>query len=77
MKVSKILCIFFLLIIAAADIYPATLHRFHTTLTRIDYNAEGKIFEISIKLFTHDLAPLLERRSGKKLTSKNLLTRTN
>jgi len=67
MKVSKILRIFFLLIIAAASIYPANAHNFHTTLTRIDYNAEGKLFEISIKLFTHDLAPLLKRRSGKRI----------
>lgn len=50
-----------------ATVSPASLHRFHTTLTRIDYNAEGKLFEISIQLFTHDLVPLLERRSGKRI----------
>ncbi len=42
-------------------------HRYHTTLTRIDYNQKEKIFEISIKLFTHDLLPLLEKRSGKRV----------
>lgn len=67
MKVTKFFYIFLLTIIAAATVYSASLHRFHTTLTRIDYNAEGKLFEISIQLFTHDLAPLLERRSGKRI----------
>ncbi len=42
-------------------------HRYHTTLTRIDYNEKEKIFEISIKLFTHDLEPLLEKRGGKRI----------
>jgi hypothetical protein len=44
----------------------AAAHRFHTTLTRIDYNANEKLYEISIRLFTHDLLPLLEQRSGGK-----------
>jgi len=42
-------------------------HRFHTSLTRIDYNSEEKLFEISIKLFTHDLVLLLEEKSGKRV----------
>jgi len=44
----------------------ASAHRYHTSLTRIDYNAKQKIYEISIQLFTHDLMPLLERKSGKR-----------
>ncbi len=45
----------------------ASAHRFHTTLTRIDYNAADKLYEISIQLFPHDLVPTLERRGGKKI----------
>lgn len=45
----------------------AEAHRFHTTLTRIDYNAEQKIVEISVQIFTHDLMALLEKRSGKRV----------
>jgi len=45
----------------------ATAHRFHTSLTRIDYNASEKIHEITIQLFTHDLMPILEKRSGKRV----------
>lgn len=42
-------------------------HTYHTSLTRIDYNAEQKIYEITIQLFTHDLIPLLEKRAGKNI----------
>ncbi len=42
-------------------------HRFHTSLTRIEYNAREKNVEITIQLFTHDLMPLLERKSGKRV----------
>lgn len=44
----------------------SSAHRYHTSLTRIDYNEKEKIFEISVKLFTHDLEPLLEKRNGGK-----------
>jgi len=44
----------------------SSAHRYHTTLTRIDFNRQEKLFEISIKIFTHDLEPLLEKRSGGK-----------
>ncbi len=57
-----------ILIVALAVSFGATAsaHRYHTSLTRIDYNQKDKIFEISVKLFTHDLEPLLEKRNGGK-----------
>lgn len=42
-------------------------HRYHTSLTRMDYNSQEKTVEISIQLFTHDLVPVLERKSGKQI----------
>lgn len=48
----------------AASAAPRLVHRFHTSLTRIDYNRDQKLFEISIQLFTHDLVPLLEQKTG-------------
>ena len=45
----------------------ASAHTFHTSLTRIDYNAQEKLAEISIQLFTHDLVPLLEKRTKKQI----------
>lgn len=65
-KIIPLLLICLLILSATADV-SAKRHRFHTTLTRIDYNAKEKNFEIVIKLFTHDLMPLLERRAGKRL----------
>jgi hypothetical protein len=32
----------------------------------MDYNAKDKIIEITIQLFTHDLLPVLERKSRQK-----------
>lgn len=48
--------------------FPAVeAHRYHTSLTRMDYNAKEKIIETSIQIFTHDLVPLLEQRSKKRI----------
>ena len=48
--------------------FPAVkAHRYHTSLTRMDYNAKEKIIETSIQLFTHDLVPLLEAKSKKRV----------
>ena len=42
-------------------------HRYHTSLTRMDYNDKEKSVEITIQLFTHDLIPMLERQAKKKI----------
>lgn len=42
-------------------------HTFHTSLTRMDYNAKEKLAEISIQLFVHDLVPLLENKAKKRI----------
>ena len=73
MKINKFFPTFFLAISLAClnqAIFAAPVkfaHTFHTSLTRIDYNAEQKIYEITIQLFTHDLVPLLEKTSGKRV----------
>jgi hypothetical protein len=64
MKSLKSIGVFLFIVISATQ--ASSLHRFHSTLTRIDYNAADKIYEITIQLFTHDLAPTLERKGGKK-----------
>ena len=56
-----------LAIFSVSTNFAATRHRYHTSLTRIDYNVKEKTFEISIQLFTHDLVPLLEKRGGKRV----------
>ena len=42
-------------------------HKFHTSLTRLDYNSKEKQIEVTIQLFPHDLVPLLEKRAKKKI----------
>ena len=56
-----------LLSLSASNAASFHLHRYHTSLTRMDYNAKEKIIETSIQLFTHDLVPLLEQRTKKKI----------
>ncbi len=63
----RILFLVALTAICAASVFPRGLHTYHTSLTRIDYNAKEKLVEISIQLFTHDLVPALERQSKKQI----------
>lgn len=42
-------------------------HTFHTSLTRVDYNAAEKTVEITIQVFAHDLETAIEKRAGKKV----------
>ena len=42
-------------------------HRFHTSLTVMEYNSETKNIEISMQLFTHDLVQVLEKRHNKRI----------
>jgi predicted RNA-binding protein len=68
-KNLRLLYFYLLLLPFAFCLLPSSTsaHRFHTSLTRIDYNSEQKLFEISIRLFTHDLVPILEEKSGKRI----------
>ncbi|MCU1290444.1 MAG: hypothetical protein JWN60_2673 [Acidobacteria bacterium] len=65
MKRSFTIVIFSFLLAVNLFAFPA--HTFHTSLTRIDYNAKDKLAEISIQLFTHDLVPALERFAKKSI----------
>lgn len=67
MKVYRFFIIYILIAVLATNVFSHGLHRFHTTLTRIDYNAEQKLYEISIQLFTHDLEALVKKRNGKAI----------
>lgn len=41
-------------------------HAFHTSITRMDYNAKEKTFELSIRVFTDDLETALTKENGGK-----------
>jgi hypothetical protein len=45
----------------------AEAHTYHSSLTRMDYNAKEKSIEVTIRLFKHDLGPVLEKRLKKRV----------
>ena len=59
-----------LLFTSSLILHPSSLvsaHTYHTSLTRMDYNAKDKNIEISVQLFIHDVLPMLERRLKKRV----------
>lgn len=70
MITSKIaLSMILAIILGAVTFSPLALaHRYHTSLTRIDYNANEKLAEITIQIFTNDLEDVLTKRNGGKPT---------
>lgn len=49
----------------------ASKHQYHTSFTRIDYNKEEKLLEVSIKVFVHDLLPTLEKKYRQNIDLEN------
>ncbi len=59
MKSLIFLLLFPLLLVSSA-------HRYHTSLTRIDYDADEKLAEITIQVFTNDLEDALTKKNVVK-----------
>ena len=55
------LCLILLLCLIA---FGFSKHDFHTSITRMDYNAKEKSFEVSIRVFTDDLESVLSKENG-------------
>jgi hypothetical protein len=55
------LCVIFFL---GVSIFSFSQHDFHTSITRMDYNAKEKSFEISIRVFTDDFEKALSKDNG-------------
>jgi hypothetical protein len=68
-RISKITALVFSLFTFHFSLFtfPVSAHRYHTSLTRMDYNEKEKLVEITIQLFTHDLVPVLEKRTKKSI----------
>jgi hypothetical protein len=61
-----------LLIISTLVFVSATVHDFHTSITRMDFNTKEKSFEVSIRVFTDDLEKTLAlENNGQKFTVLN------
>ncbi|MEP6902649.1 MAG: DUF6702 family protein [Actinomycetota bacterium] len=67
LKSIQIFLVFALILSWTVNVFPSGFHTYHTSLTRMDYNAKEKLIEISVQLFNHDLEPLLERRLKKQV----------
>jgi hypothetical protein len=46
----------------------AAAHKFYTSLARVEYNAEGKSVEVSLRVFADDLELALTRRAGRRVS---------
>ena len=46
-------------------------HRFHSSLTRVDHDANEKNIKITIQLITHDVSEVFEKISGKTVELEN------
>lgn len=59
----------FLLVLTFIISAPVTeaAHRYHTSLTRIDYNAEEQLAEITLQLFSDDFEAALKSKTGKPI----------
>jgi hypothetical protein len=45
----------------------ALAHKYHTSVTRLEYNAEERSAEITIQTFADDLEDILSKRAGKSV----------
>jgi hypothetical protein len=45
----------------------AFAHKYHTSVTRLEYDAESRSAEITIQTFTDDLRDVLARRAGRQV----------
>ena len=64
---TKYKLIFVLVLVFGLSVVSSGKHKYHTSFTRIDYNTQAKTLEFTIKVFSHDLLPVLETRFGKRI----------
>lgn len=46
---------------------PVLGHTYHTSLTRLDHNSKKGLLEITIRVFIHDLVPVLEKINQRRI----------
>lgn len=72
----KFISVIIIAVIAAnlalsGDVSAKNAHRFHSSLTRIDYDGDEKNIKITIQLITHDVLEVLEKIAGKSVELEN------
>lgn len=53
------------------DVSANNAHRFHSSLTRIDYDSKEKNIKIVIQLITHDVLEVFKKLNGKSIDLDN------
>jgi len=53
--------------VAVLLVGPVFAHKFHTTFMTVDRNQKDKVFELTLKMFRHDLEPSLSKRLGRRV----------
>lgn len=51
----------------ATTAHAAAVHKFYTSLARVEYNAEEKTAEVTLRVFADDLELALKRRTGREV----------
>lgn len=64
MRALRILSLVSLSLLAVALAPGASAHRYHTSVTRLEYNAEEHLTEITVQTFADDIEAALSKRSG-------------
>ncbi len=64
-SVVTVVCLAFLLALFVAT--PVKGHTYHTSLTRLDHNSQKGLLEITIRVFIHDLVPVLEKTNQGRI----------
>lgn len=57
-----------LLLLYAAHVPGAAAHKFYTSLAQVEYNAQEKTAEVSLRIFADDLELALKRRTGREVS---------
>jgi hypothetical protein len=56
-----------IVLLALALAVPVHAHKFHASLTEVEYDAADRTLEIAVRLFPDDLEAALARRSGRRI----------
>ncbi len=66
-KRAKLFGAVFLAVASLLAVTPVHGHKFHTSLTRLEHDSKKGLIEITMRVFLHDLVPVLERLNGRRL----------
>lgn len=62
-SISIQMMIFLIAFSSVGNAFSLARHRYHSSLTLVEYSGKEKLFEVTIQLFTHDLVNVLESDS--------------